>query len=410
MTILKCEMKKMLRSKTSVAAIGLLVLLTLGLCIGYIHSARYILEDGEKIQGIKAIAKLREVTKEWSGPVTEEVVAEVISLNNELYQNPEYIASDGWMNDMGYAKQQGYLDIRNLINSTYRDSFYDYDYFTINRLTPEDAGDFYNRRERIYDEWLGREDVQAQFSKEKQEYIREHALNLAQPYEYEYAGGWVKVKEMNVTLLFAIVVVICIVLASDFAIERQTNADAIYLSTRLGKRTGNKMKIVAGFLLATVLYWGFILIGDAVVLLAYGTSGKDVMIQLEFWKSLYSFTHEQAWILTLFMGYVGCLIMSGLTMLMSSRLKTAFGTIILSFLIIMVPAIAMQSVTEPFWQTFFSLCPHGAIMSYDFLSSYTLYQIGNRVYTPYTIIPLVHISITLLTIPFTYYGFRKYKA
>lgn len=410
MTILKYEMKKMICGKTSVSAIGLLVLLTVGLCIGYIHSAYYVREDGKKINGIPAIAKLREVKEEWSGPVTEEVVAKVITLNNELYQNPEYMTQDGWLDDRGYSRQQGYYDLRDLINDTYRDSFSDFDYFSINRLTPEDADDFYHRRELIYDEWLSREEVQAQFSGEKREYIREHALNLEQPYEYEYAGGWEKVKEMNVALLLASVVVICVVLASDFAVECQTGADAIYLSTRLGKRTGNKMKIAAGFMLATILYWGFLLIGDAVVLLAYGTSGKDTMIQLELWKSLYSLTQEQAWILTLLMGYLGCMAMSGLTMLLSSELKTAFGTIILSFLILMVPAIAGQSVTQPFWQIFFSLCPHGTIMSYDFLSSYTLYQIGSRIYTPFTVLPLLYIPLTALTVPFTYYGFQRYKA
>lgn len=97
MTILKYEMKKMICGKTSVSAIGLLVLLTVGLCIGYIHSAYYVREDGKKINGIPAIAKLREVKEEWSGPVTEEVVAKVITLNNELYQNPEYMTQDGWM-------------------------------------------------------------------------------------------------------------------------------------------------------------------------------------------------------------------------------------------------------------------------------------------------------------------------
>lgn len=409
MRILRFELKKMLGNRTSIVAMGLLVLLMFGLCIGYISGCDYILEDGTKISGISAIIRMREAKSQWNGALTEEIIAGVIEKNNAVYHDMAYVGADGWLTDEGYSRQQGYLDIRNLINNTYRSSFSDYDYFTINRLNPEDAEEFYNRRGQIFDEWLSREEVCQQFSETKRAYIREHVLDIATPYQYEYADGWVKVKEMNVTLLFAAVIVVCIILAWDFAIECQTGADAIYLSTPLGKRKGNRMKIAAGFLLATIVYWGIMLIGDGILLLIYGTRGGNVPIQMEFWKCLYSLTHKEAWILILLMGYVGCLLMSGLTMFLSSRFKTAFGAVILSFLLIMVPAIAGQSVTKPFWQIFFSLCPHGAVMSYDYLSSYTLYQIGSRVYSPYLIIPLLHIPLTLLTIPMTYFSFRKYK-
>ncbi len=409
MKILKFEIKKMLRNRTSMVAMGLLVLLMLGLDMGYISGCKYVLENGNHVKGISAVIRTREEKSKWNGTLTEETIAKVIRENNTLYGNPAYIGNDGWLTEQGYSRQQGYYDIRDLINSTYRASFSDYDYFTINRLDPEDAGVFYDRREQIFDEWLGREEVCQQFSEGKRAYIREHALAIAAPYEYEYADGWIKVKEMNVTLLFAAVIVVCILLASDFAVECQTRADAIYLSTAFGKNKGNKMKIAAGFLVATLVYWGVMLIGDGILLSVYGISGGDVPIQMEFWKCLYSLTQKEAWLLGLLMGYVGCLVMSGLTMFMSSRFKTAFGAIILSFLIIMVPAIAGQSVMEPFWQVFFSLCPHGAIMSYDYLSTYVLYEIGNRVYSPYLIISLLHIPITLLTIPMTYFSFRKYK-
>lgn len=409
MRILRFELKKMLLNRTSMVAMGILVILMFGLCIGYISGSEYVLEDGTKINGISAVIRMREAKSQWNGTLTEETIASVIEENHAIYDDPAYMGADGWLTDQGYSKTQGYTDIRNLINDTYRSSFSDYDYFTVNRLSTEDAKDFYNRREQIFDEWLSREEVCQQFSEEKRAYIREHALDIATPYEYEYADGWVKVKEMNVTLLFSAVIVVCIILASDFAIECQTQADAIYLSTPLGKSKGNRMKIAAGFLLATVVYWGIMLIGDGIILLVYKTSGGNVPIQMEFWKCLYSFTHKEAWLLVLFMGYVGCMIMSGLTMFLSSRFKTAFGAIILSFLLMMVPAIAGQSVTEPFWKIFFSLCPHGAVMSYDYLTSYTLYQIGSKVYSPYLIIPLLHIPMTLLTIPMTYFSFRKYK-
>lgn len=410
MTILKFEIKKMLRSKTSIAAIGFLVLLMVGLCIGYIYGGYYVQEDGSKIRGIKAAVKMQEAKEPWKGMVTEEVIARVIEENKEIHTNPAYVGEDGWLSEEGYFRQQGFNDLRELINDTYRESFTDYDYFTINRLTPDDAADFYGKREVIFDEWLGREEVEQSFSAEKRAYIREHALNVETPYYYERFDGWVKVKEMNLTLIFGTVIVICIVLAGNFSAECQTKSDAIYFSTRLGKKTGNKMKIAAGFILATVIYWSVMLAGSAILLLAYGTSGGKVSLQLEFWKGLYPLTQTRAWILVLILGYIGCMSMGGLTMLMSAKFKSSFVAIILAFLIIMVPAIAMQSIYNQLGQVVLSLFPHGAIMGYDYLSNYVLYQFGGRVYSPFEILMPLHALVALMTILPTYYCFQKYKA
>lgn len=410
MTILKFEIMKMLRSKTSIAAIGFLIFLAVGLCIGYIYGGEYVLEDGSEIHGIKAAVKMQEAKEPWKGVVTEEVIARVIEENNKVFANPSYMGENGWLSDEGFSGLQGFYDLRDLVNATYRESFTSYDYYTINRLKPDDAAGFYGKREAIFDEWLGRDEVEQSFSDEKRAYIREHALNIETPYYYEYFDGWVKVKEMNLTLIFGTVIVICIVLAGNFSAECQTKADAIYFSTRLGKKTGNKMKITAGFILATVIYWGTMLAASAVLLLAYGTSGGNVSIRLEFWKSLYSLTQTQAWILILTLGYIGCMSMGGITMLMSSRFKSSFVAIILAFLIIMVPAVASQSIYNYFWQDVLSLFPHGAIMGYDYLTTYVLYQFGSRVYSPFEILMPLHVLVTLITILPTYYSFQKYKA
>lgn len=410
MTVLKFEMKKMLRSKTSIAAIGFLILLTLGLCIGYIQGGYYVKEDGNKIYGIRAAARMREAREPWKGMITEEVIAKVIEENKRICTDPAFRGKDGWLTNEGYSGQQGFYDLRELINSTYRENFSEYDYFTCDRLSPDDAADFYNKKEAVFDEWLGREEVAQSFSEEKRTYIRDHALNVETPYYYEYFDGWKKVKEMNLTLVFGTVIVVCIVLAGNFSAECQTKADAIYFSTRLGKKTGNKMKIAAGFILATVIYWGTMLSGSGILFLAYGTSGGKVSIQLEFFKGLYSLTQAQAWFLVLLLGYIGCMSMSGLTMLMSAKFRSSFVAIILSFLIIMVPAIASQSVYDNFWHDVLSLCPHGAIMGYDYLTTYVLYQFGGKVYSPFEILMPLHTAVAFATIPLTHYCFQKYKA
>lgn len=243
---------------------------TAGLCIGYIYGGYYVKEDGSKIRGIRAAGQLREVKNEWKGKITEETIVRVIKEDKRIRENPSYQGDDGWMNDMGYTRLQGYDDLRDLINETYRDSFTDYDYYTINKLNPADAEKFYEKREHVFDEWLERKEVKQSLSEEKRDYVREYALDMDTPYYYEYFGGWEKVKEMNLTLIFGAVIVICIVLAGNFSVECQTRADAIYFSTPLGKKRGNKMKIAAGFILATVIYWGIMLTGSAILLLVYG--------------------------------------------------------------------------------------------------------------------------------------------
>lgn len=88
----------MLRNKTSIAAIAFLILLTAGLCIGYIYGGYYVKEDGSMIKGIRAAGQLREVKNEWKGKITEETIARVIKEGKWIRENPSYQGDDGWMN------------------------------------------------------------------------------------------------------------------------------------------------------------------------------------------------------------------------------------------------------------------------------------------------------------------------
>ncbi len=408
MMILKYEIQKMFSNRTSKVANLFLIILLCGLCIGYVKGVYWVQEDGTKIYGMEAIRNQREAKSPWNGPVTEEVVAEVIQQNTQIEQNPEY-HNRYELNEKGFAKKQGFYDLRELINDFYREDFNFYDYYMINGLSPQDAKGFYERRPRLFSQWLESDEVGQAISPQKKAYIMAQTEAMETPLLYNYADGWIKIKEMNVTLLFGIVIVVCIILANNFSIECQTRSDAIYLTTQYGKTRGNRMKILAGFLVATVMYWGAILIADGILLAIFGTDGASSPIQIEWWKCIHNISQEQAWILLLLIGYVGCLVMSSITMLLSARFKTAFAGIIISFLLIMIPAILGQTFTNVHVTTVLSLCPHACIMGYNILKTWGLYEIGGRIWTDMQILPIIHGILTLVLIPFTYGSFQKYK-
>lgn len=410
MKLLKFELLKIIRNKTSQIAFFLLILLMLGLCIGYVQFTGYVLEDGNTIHGIQAIHSKRETKREWTGIVTEDVIARVIGKNKAIVENPDYRSDqDLSLLDVGYAKQQGFYDIRNMINQFCRKSFNDYDYYAADRLVPEDAQGFYQKRIKIFEEWLGENHVKQLFSAEKSSYILHSVKTLETPFSYAYSDGWKTVLEMNVTLLFGVVVVICILMASNFSIEYQTKSDAVFNTTRYGKSKGNRIKIVAGFILTTAVYWGIMLVGNVILLSVFGFEGGNNPIQIEFWKSIYNITLREAWAVCVLLGYIGCLAMCSITMFLSARFQSSFAAIILSFLIIMVPAMFAESVMNDALQKVLSLFPHGAIMAKNYFTTYILYQFGEKVIPSFQMLPVVHLLATVVFIPLTYRSAQKYS-
>lgn len=411
--ILKYELKKIFYKKSSIIS-----LVVLGICMGFmlfscLSEISYSDAKGNQINGIKAVRMLRNEKMQWNGIISSETVRKVITKNSTINSDSQYKGmkeSDIKLSNMQYSRKQEFMDIRELINLSYGE-VYSYDYYLIDRLSPDVANMFYpNRVGQI--KTLMTSQQADHLTKNEKNYLIDSAKTLSTPFNYSYADGWLNALERSATVLFALAFVICILLAPVFSVEYQTCCDAILLTTEHGKRKGIVYKLIAGLLSASLVYWITAGVVYCFMFTVFGVEGGDCPIQASFsgWKSFYHVTNIQSFWMVLILGYVGCMFIGSLTMFLSSKVKTSFATIILIFIFIMVPAtIGKSLVTESAWNKIIDILPHQMLLGWNIFRTYILYDIGGKVVTPYEVLPVLYGILAVILLPFAYNSFRKHK-
>lgn len=403
----KYELKKVtgrLSTKVTLAVFCVYLIWMLGAF--YIRSEVWVNPQGEEERGIHAIHNLKEVKKEWEGPVTEEKIARVLEANARIASDPEYALEEGGLSNIGYAKTQGFQDIRGLINQSFC-SFQENDYYMADRLSPEDAQQFYANRTDHLREWLYGEYSSSFSDKEKAYYIHQFE-KMEVPLEYRYQTGWSKTIEFMMVVIMGAAIVVCILVASVFPWEYQTGASGVFYSSCYGRSRGIKVKIGAVLTIATAVYWAAVLVSSGILLAVFGTDGAGCMIQANgFWKSLYNITNLEAYIFCIVCGYIICLFMSILTAWLSAVTGSSILPIVTSFLLIMAPAVVGQYVTGGLAGDILGLLPHQLMQGTTLLRLFTVYTIGGKVVNLCQILPLLYLGMTAVLLPAVYLVYRK---
>ena len=185
-----------------------------------------------------------------------------------------------------------------MLNSSYADGFQEYNYYKADSLLPEQAENFYPNRTRLLQEWL-KEDAAERFSAEEKAYLLQQYEKMPVPLAYEYMEGWTQLFEYSSTIIMIVVLVLGYLVAGIFSDEFQWRTDSVFFTSYHGRNKAISAKIKAGFVIATVVYWVVLLLFSLAVLLYYGTSGANSLIQTDWgkWKSIYYITNQQAYLL-----------------------------------------------------------------------------------------------------------------
>lgn len=423
--ILKYEFKKIFCKKSVVVSFLVLTFYLATMLFFNIKNTPYISyvnADGTSIKGIKAIKLLKNTKMTWNGPLTEEKIKKILEKNNAINSKSKYASiknadsntklsdSDAKLSNMRYSEKQEFSDIRDLICCAYLD-FHSYDYSLMDKLDANSANKFYSNRINQLKTWLKSQEA-GQLSASKKAYLIHSAETLNTPFYYSYADGWSTALENSVSIIYAIALVTSILLAPIFSVEYKTGAAAILLSTEHGKKKAIIYKLIAGLLSITLVYFVFILIANLPIFLMFGTEGGNCSMQacMVGWKSFYHITISQGFWMVVLLGYLSCLFIGTLSMFLSSKVKSSFFTIVLIFLIIMVPATLDKSMgVHGILQKILSVMPHQLMLGWNLIITFMLYDIHGKVFTPYEILPWLYIFIIIALLPFTYLASQKYK-
>ena len=343
--MVKFEIKKVFLRRGNQIAVALLVVLLCVVCF-FAGNISYVNEAGETEKGFGAVRKLREEQKAWAGPLDETKIRKVIVENNKISQTPEAQSEDFQENDKAFHKKQGFLEIRNLLNYAYAEGFRDYNYFRADSLKPEDASGFYENRIVLLKDWLSGEG-KGLFSETEKEYLIKKYENLQTPFFYDYVEGWKQI------FLF---------------------------SSMYGKDKAVSAKVKACFYIVTGIYWCTVLLYTGAVLLYLGADGAFCPVQANSsgWKSFYEMTNMEKYILCAVGGYLGCLFISFLTMLVSGKTKSSVAAVVLPFVLLFLPSF-LSNINHPAAAGILGLLPDRLLQLAQGTANFTLYEIGGKV-------------------------------
>lgn len=409
-------MKKMLRyelKKIFVKPGGKIALLLLAVLLGvacwFATDVKFVNEQGNSETGIEAVRKLRSAKKEWAGELTEERLAEVIAENARINDLPGYWGDNGWATDIGYGWKQGIDDIYDMLCRAFG-KFREYDYRIVDSLTPEDAGQFYERRILQLKEWLSGDDGDF-FSDKEKEFLIHCFEELETPLYYDYMTGWEQLFEYAPTIIMITVLILGFLAAGIFSGEFQLKADAIFFSSRHGRDKGSAAKLGAGLAMVTIIYWVMILLYSVIVLGYLGADGAGCPVQItgRGWKSFNNITIFQEYLLIIFGGYLGVLFMLLLTMLVSAKTKSAVLAVIVPFLFLFAPNFLMM-IPDEVIDKICGLLPDQLLQMNMVLVYYNLYQIGGIVTGAAPILIIVYLVLSVILCPVIYQVYRKAEA
>lgn len=408
--MLKYEIKKIYSKPINKIALAALLALTMTAGFLTIRDVTYITENEERLSGIPAAQRLRELKNGWKGELTEDVLKQVVEMNLAI-QSPvgkaeDYESADAYENavDDAYVKKQGFADIRELISSAFSGLF-DYDYFRADSVTADEIDGFYQERIDSLKKWLS--SGEEHFSDAEKEFLIGQYEALSTPLHYEYADGWMALmgSQYLPTLMIILTVILGLLVSGIFSDEFQMKADSIFFSARLGRGRAILSKIKAGFVTVTAVYWGVILLYTLFVLCALGFGGAGVAVQIgSKWRSIYNLTYFQDYLFTVIGGYVGNLFILTFSMLVSAKSRSTVLATTVPFVLSCAPMFLGRISVFSRIMTFF---PDQLLRINTNLDDFVLYTIGGKVVGYLTILIPMYIVLYALLIPALYKVYQR---
>ena len=405
--LVRYEFLKILRKKSSLIVMAVSLILT-GFLFGLpIMQYQTYNQDGA-IKGADGIAYEKGRYADLSVPLSEEYVAKTIREVQELFENPDNIGYDG--NEqflIGDAYWNGVAPrekLLNLIANVYSSPNDIWGYNNLPDLNIKDGASFYQTMGGKIQALLN--NPSRALSNEQKEYWGSMADKVDTPLQYGYYEGWEVIISSFELLMFALLA-ICMVAAPVFSGEYQTGTDAVLLSAKYGKTKLATAKIAATFLFGTVAFILHIIVACGLPLIAFGTDGWNLPLQIANTAIPYPFTFLQAVLINIGIIFLVLFAMIGFTLFLSSKMKSPYLVLIILVPILFIPLFLTPNGTAGGYNLALFLLPYRAAMP-EF-GKYISYQFGGLVLDVLPVRVILYALLTLIMLPLAGLGFKKHQ-
>ena len=399
-TLVSFEYRKIL-GKRSVKIALLLTLFLSVFSIWVTLMGSYYIEGELFESNAEAMKKDRAYARELSGRILDD---KLLMETADAYQTIPDSAAVYQSTEEYQKNARKYSSIYSLARQVYDTPNVRFGAPEMGTLDPARAEQFYEIRELC----MTKQIENAPISENAKEVMMQYSAEVKEPWIFSYSDGYTRFMTIMATsgVMAAFVMAIC--LAPLFAGEYSNHTDQLLLSARYGKGKLIKAKFFTGFSMTGIVTLLITLQSYVQSMLTFGFDGGNANVQIYDALFPYPLTLKQAALLQSICVFFACMCMSALTMFFSSRMKSAFGVIILSVLLLCVPMFVKVSAYPLLGHLLFHLMPAN-MMQYDYIFSMIPYEIAGVVIPPYVMMPVAALCLCIILIPFAYRGFKHHQ-
>ncbi|BFK21109.1 ABC transporter permease [Mediterraneibacter glycyrrhizinilyticus] len=399
-TLVSFEYRKILGKRSVKIALLLTLFLSVFSIWGTLMGSYYI--EGELFESnAEAMKKDRAYARELSGRILDD---KLLMETADAYQTIPDSAAVYQSTEEYQKNARKYSSIYSLARQVYDTPNVRFGAPEMGTLDPARAEQFYEIRELC----MTKQIENAPISENAKEVMMQYSAEVKEPWIFSYSDGYTRFMTIMATsgVMAAFVMAIC--LAPLFAGEYSNHTDQLLLSARYGKGKLIKAKFFTGFSMTGIVTLLITLQSYVQSMLTFGFDGGNANVQIYDALFPYPLTLKQAALLQSICVFFACMCMSALTMFFSSRMKSAFGVIILSVLLLCVPMFVKVSAYPLLGHLLFHLMPAN-MMQYDYIFSMIPYEIAGVVIPPYVMMPVAALCLCIILIPFAYRGFKHHQ-
>ena len=407
--MIRYEIKKVFGRAGNRVVLAILAAVLLLNCF-FAVNVTYVDRSGNSQSGIAAARRLRAEKKEWAGMLDEARIRAVIEENVRNRNSPEARSSELRDNEIAYSRGQGYEDIRMLCCRAFSGDYQEFDYYLADRLSPEVAGGFYENRVQLLKNWMADEGTGAaeMLSPSEQGFLAARYEALETPFRYDYHDGWGQLFEYGPVIMMLLAILLGFLVGGIFSNEFAWRTDAVFFASLHGRGRAVRAKLATGAIIVTLLYWAAMLAFSAFVLLALGADGADCPIQIGggYWKSFYNLSFGEAWCVILLGGYIGCLFLALLAMMVSAASRSSAAAVLVPVVLIFIPEFLADGRGRLAGKLL-GLLPGNLLKLPMVLKQFTLYGIGERIVGSVALLPILYAALAFPLLLLIYRSYRK---
>lgn len=405
MKILKAELKRILKSKSTLIMIGITFLLTVFLAYFPASSQgmNIVEPDGSLsgVSGIQAINRFHEIEKPIEGNLTSSKLLDTLNKYNQSYKK-----HNGDITFLVVAKElQPYETLMetltyatpNMFDASKKSA-------TLHDLTTQDAESFYERRASNQKTFL---EQQAGLTGSALKDAQNREKQVPKPLYYASCLGWKDAFEYIEMAAKLLAFIVCIIASQSFANSYRSGEDDILRCTRFGRKQFAHAKVASVLIFTGGLYCICMLLFFIINGLTLGMAGLKTSVQFIDMLSPLPWTYGSLWLHTALYGLIAILATTSFVLFISSISKTPVFVMAFSIPLIILPVLMrftfkVSGTVLPFIQD--ALPTSGLNVYYSFIGGAGGVRYYGSVWSPYVTVAAAVIEI----IVFSFLASRAY--